>query len=64
MQSSNLAARMDHAAPDLLIEPSRPALQVITNNAPLLVRKTRTRASFETRTIVIRDHGFKTFRVF
>jgi hypothetical protein len=64
MQSSNLAARMDHAAPDLLIEALRPTLQVITNSAPFLVRKTRTRASFETRTIVIRDPGFKTFRVF
>jgi hypothetical protein len=61
MQSSNLAARMEVAAPDLL-EPARPVLQVITNTAPL--RKSLPRASFDTRRIVIRDQGFRAFRVF
>ena len=63
MQSSNLAARMEVADSDLSI-PARPALQVITNNAPLLLRRSLPRASFDTRRIVIRDQGYRTFRVF
>ena len=64
MQSSNVAARREVAAPDLPLEPSRPSLQVITKHVPLLVRKPRTRSTFDTRTIVIRDQGLRTFRVF
>jgi hypothetical protein len=63
MQSSNLAAHMEVAAPDLL-EPTRPALQVITNTAPLLLRKSLPRPSFDTRRIVIRDQGYRMFRIF
>lgn len=62
MSSSNSAARKEVAAPQL-IEPVRPALQVITNDAPLVVRKKRARMSLQTRTIVIRDQGYRLFRV-
>jgi hypothetical protein len=63
MQSSNPAARMEVADSDLPT-PARPALQVITNNAPLLLRRSLPRASFDTRRIVIRDQGYRSFRVF
>jgi hypothetical protein len=63
MPMSNLAVRMEHAAPDLLSEPPRPALRVITNAAPLEARTNRPRRSLESRTIVIRDQGFRSFRV-
>jgi len=63
MQSSNLAARMEVADSDLP-NTARPALQVITNHAPLLLRRSLPRASFDTRRIVIRDQGYRTFRVF
>jgi len=63
MQSSNLAVRMEVAAPDLL-ESARPVLQVITNTAPLPLRKSLPRASFDTRRIVIRDQGYRAFRIF
>ena len=64
MQSSNLAARFDLVAPDLLIDPPRPKLQLIANTEPLQVRDVRPRISLEFRTIVIRDHGFRSFRVY
>ncbi|HLA71195.1 MAG TPA: hypothetical protein VK624_06760 [Steroidobacteraceae bacterium] len=63
MQSSNLAARMEVAVSDLPNH-ARPALQVITNQGPLLLRRSLPRASFDTRRIVIRDQGYRTFRVF
>jgi hypothetical protein len=64
MQSSNLATRRELAAPDLLSQPPRPALQLVTNIAPLQPGAIRPRASFEIRTIVIRDQGLRSFRVF
>jgi hypothetical protein len=63
MQSSSLAARMEVADSDL-IKRTRPALKVITNSAPLMARRNGPRASFETRRIVIRDQGYRSFRVF
>jgi hypothetical protein len=64
MSSSNLAERMELATPDLLSEPPRPVLRVITNTAPLVVQSMRPRFSLENRAIVIRDHGFRSFRVY
>jgi len=64
MQLSNLAVRMEQAAPEMQFEPKRPKLQVVTNEAPLLVRRNRTRATLDTRSIVLRDQGFRSFRVF
>jgi hypothetical protein len=63
MQSSNLAARMEVADSDLS-NSARPALQVITNHGPLQMRRSLPRASFDTRRIVIRDQGYRTFRVY
>lgn len=65
MKSSNLAERLD------LIEPAasptaelRLALRVIANDAIANVRPARPRrALFATRAIVIRDQGFRLFRV-
>ena len=64
MSSSNLAERIELATPDLLSEPPRLVLQVITNTAPLVAQRSRPRVSMETRAIVIRDHGFRFFRVY
>ncbi|MEJ0087975.1 MAG: hypothetical protein WDO72_20090 [Pseudomonadota bacterium] len=63
MQSSNLAARMEDAEPDLL-KLARPALQVITNPAPAPARRNGPSVSFKTRRFAIRDQGFRTFRIF
>jgi hypothetical protein len=63
MPMSNLAVRMEHAAPDLLSEPPRPVLKVITNHAPIETRVNRPRRSLDSRTIVIRNQGFRSFRV-
>ena len=62
MSSSNLAARMELAAPDLLSEPPRAKLRVITNTEPLLVPVVRPRTSLEFRRILIRNQGLRTFR--
>jgi hypothetical protein len=64
MSSSNLAARIELAVPDLLSEPPRPVLRVITNEAPQLTRTDRPRTSLEFRRILIRDPGFRSFRVY
>ena len=64
MHQSNLATRFEVSVPDLLSEPARPKLQVITNSEPLEVRNVRPRTSLEFRAIVIRDHGFRIFRVY
>jgi len=64
VSSSNLAECIELGALDLSAEPMRPALQVITNTAPLLARARRPRTSFEFRRIVIRDQGLRSFRVF
>ncbi len=63
MPMSNSAVRMEYAAPDLLSEPPRPVLRVITNTAPIEERSSRPRRSLDSRTIVIRDQGFRSFRV-
>jgi len=62
MSSSNLAVRMEHTASDLLSHPPRPLLRVVTNNESPEVSGIRPRPSFKTRTIVIRDQGFRLFR--
>jgi len=64
MQSSNLAARMEFAAPDLLVDAPRPKLRVVTNSEPQEALSVRPRTSLEFRSIVIRDHGFRHFRIF
>jgi hypothetical protein len=55
---------MEHSAPEMQFEPKRPNLQVVTNAAPQMVRKSRTLASLAKRTILIRDQGFRAFRVY
>jgi hypothetical protein len=64
MSSSNLAARMELAVPDLLSELPRTVLRVITNETPQLARADRPRTSLEFRRIAIRDQGFRQFRVY
>jgi hypothetical protein len=64
MQSSNLAARMELAVPDLLSETPRAVLRVITNETPLLARADRPRTSLEFRSIAIHDQAFRPFRVY
>lgn len=64
MPSSNLAARMELAAPDLLSEPARPRLKIITSAVSQTREGARPRLSLEFRSIVIRDHGFRRFRVY
>jgi hypothetical protein len=63
MSSSNLAVRMEHTASDLLSLPPRPSLRVITNEETSEVRSIRPRTSLKTRSIVIRDQGFRLFRI-
>lgn len=66
MKSSNLAWRLDDAAeqaaaPDA---PPRLALQVLAaEQAGRSLPPARRRRSFDERTIVIRDQGFRPFRV-
>ena len=55
---------MEYAAVDLLSDPPRAKLRVVSSNVTLEAPDTRPRLSLETRTIVIRDHGFRQFRVF
>jgi hypothetical protein len=64
MQSSNLAERIELANSDQLSQPSQRLLRVITNNEPVQVRNVRPRLSLEFRAIVIRDQGFRAFRVY
>ena len=64
MSSSNLAARMELAVPDLLSELPRTVLRVITNEGPQPALADRPRSSLEFRRIVIRDPGFRAFRVY
>ena len=61
MSSSNLAVRMEHTATDLLSDPPRPLLRVVTNEDTSEVRSLRSRTSLQSRTIVIRDQGFRLF---
>jgi hypothetical protein len=64
MQSSSLAIPFEVSVPDLLSEPPRQKLRIITNSEPLEVCNVRPRTSLEFRAIVIRDHGFRIFRVY
>jgi hypothetical protein len=61
MPSSNLAVRMEPTATDLLSDPPRPLLRVITNEDTSEVRSLRTRTSLQGRNIVNRDQGFRLF---
>ena len=61
MSSSNLAVRMEPTATDLLSNPPRPLLRVITNEDTSEVRSLRTRTSLQSRKIVHRDQGFRLF---
>ena len=63
MSMSNLAVRMELAAPDLLSEPPKPALRLVTNTA-MVERDNRPRLSLEFRRIQLRDSGFRSFRVY
>ena len=64
MQSSNLAVRLEPTTQDVLSQPPRPVLQVVANNAPGEMRPERPKPSLAFRRFVIRDQGFRTFRVF
>lgn len=63
MQLSNLAARMDVAVSDLP-KLTRPALQVITNTSPGSQGTRGPKLSLTTRRILIRDQGYRSFRIF
>ena len=63
MQLSNLAARMEVAVSDLP-KLTRPALQVITNPASEAANKRGPRMSLTSRKILIRDQGYRSFRIF
>jgi len=58
---------MEHTATDLLSEPPRPLTGVVTNRVDtndesFEVRSLRLSTSFRSRSIVIRDQGFRLFR--
>ena len=61
MSSSNLAVRMEHTATDLLSHPPRPQLRVVASNERPV--QSGPRLSFTNRKFVIRDQGFRLFRV-
>jgi len=68
MSSSNLAVSMEHAATDLLSEPPRPLIGVVTNRVDtndesFEVRSFRLSTAFRSRSIVTRDQGFRFFRI-
>jgi hypothetical protein len=68
MSSSNLAVSMEHTATDLLSEPPRPLIGVVTNRVDtndesFEVPSVRLSTSFRSRSIVIRDQGFRFFRI-
>jgi len=60
MKSSNLAYRMDGEA-EVDVEPGIAARQRVEARAA--ERRAREKAAFEYRAIVIRDQGFRPFRV-
>jgi hypothetical protein len=62
MSSSSLAVRMEPAATDLLSHPPRPVVRLVANNEHP-VQSARPRISFTNRKFVIRDQGFRLFRV-
>ena len=61
MSSSNLAVRMEHTATDLLSDPPRVSLRIVARNERPVQGGPRT--SFTNRKFVIRDQGFRFFRV-
>ena len=61
MSSSNIAVRMDHTATDLLSHPPRASLPIDAKNERPVQSGPRT--SFTNRKFVIRDQGFRYFRV-
>jgi hypothetical protein len=61
MSSSNLAVRMERTATDLLSQPPRPLLRIVANNERPV--QSGPRLSFTNRKFVIRDQGFRLFRV-
>jgi hypothetical protein len=62
MSSSNLAVRMEPTASDLLSNPPRPELRVVTSNEQQVL-SVRPRTSFTNRKFVIRDQGLRLFRI-
>jgi hypothetical protein len=64
VQSSNLAVRLETLTQDALSQPPRPVLQVVTSHVPGVKLPERPKPSLAFRRFVIRDQGFRTFRVF
>jgi len=61
MSSSNIAVRMEHTATDLLSDPPRVSPRIDAGNERPVQSGPRT--SFTNRKFVIRDQGFRYFRV-
>jgi hypothetical protein len=61
MSASNLAVRMEHTATDLLSHPPRPLLRAVASNERPV--QNGPRISFTNRKFVIRDQGFRYFRI-
>jgi hypothetical protein len=61
MSSSNLAVRMEHTATDLLSDPPRPQLRLVASNERPV--QGGPRISFTNRKFVLRDQGFRFFRI-
>lgn len=64
MPSSSLAVHLEPITLDLLSQPPRPVLEVVKNPAPEAALAVRPRPSLAFRRFVIRDQGFRSFRVF
>ena len=62
MSSSNLAVRMEHAATDLLSQPSRPELRVVASKARA-VRGVRLSSTFRNRKFLTHDQGLRYLRI-
>jgi len=61
MSSSNLAARLEHAATDALSQPS-PEVRDAANDVRM-VKSARRRSSFTNRKFVVHDQGLRLFRI-
>ena len=59
VEKGAVAEPVELGALDLSTEPTHPALQVITNTAPLMASVNRPRTSLQFRRMVIRDQGFR-----
>jgi len=62
MSSSNLAARLEQAATDVLSHPPRLEVRAAANDEHA-VKRVRRRLSFTNRKFVVRDQGLRLFRV-